>query len=144
MLSLFVNQTWGVQKLCDSIRTRKDCRVIDPPNLYRSSYMCGPNMIQNKCFIGLSDNMRSDAFMAIHGWRGECAHTVNDAGIYVLEPCLTHAWVFQMAFQCGTCQDIRILQSSFDWQTMALLIDERHDCCAINNTFPGGPVSATC
>lgn len=41
---------------------------------------------------------------------GECVDTVNGAGagICVLAPCLTHAWVFEMAFQFGTCPDGRI------------------------------------
>ena len=50
--------------------------------------------------IQLSDNIQSGASMVIYGGRGECAYTMNGAGdgMCVLEPCLTHAWVFAMAF----------------------------------------------
>ena len=41
---------------------------------------------------------------------GECAYTMNGAGvgICVFELCLTHALVFAMTFQFGTCPDMRI------------------------------------
>ena len=55
----------------------------------------------------VSDNTQSGASMVIYGGMGECAYTVNgvDVGICVLESCLTHAWVFAMAFQFGTNSD---------------------------------------
>ena len=60
--------------------------------------------------IVMSDNIQSDASMVIYGGRGECAYTMNGAGagICVFELCLTHALVFAMTFQFGTCPDMRI------------------------------------
>ena len=42
--------------------------------------------------------------MVTYEGKGECAYTMNgaDAGICVLKPCLTHAWVLTIAFQFGT------------------------------------------
>ena len=60
--------------------------------------------------IDVSDNIQCGASMVIYGGMDECAYTVNGAGagICVLEPCLTHARVFAMAFKFGTCLDGRI------------------------------------
>ena len=55
----------------------------------------------------VSDNIQSGASMGIYGGIGACASTIHGAGggICVLEPWLTHAWVFAMTFQFDTCPD---------------------------------------